>query len=238
MEYDGRNSLASILYPSGHGFAFEYNDAGRRTARIGDDGFVLYHGYDEAGRLQAVSDMPIGSGAPFVEYAYNSAGSLAAEYRRNGTANLFMLFEPLAGRRRVKVTRRRTKVDWADLIKELVEVDYPEADSIVLVMDNLNTHSKASLYEAFEPREAKRIADKLEIHHTPKHGSWLNVAESELSILSRQCLERRIGDIETLRREVAAWQRGRDAQARPVDWQFTVEDARIRLKGLYPTLQS
>jgi hypothetical protein len=109
------------------------------------------------------------------------------EYKRNGTANIFILFEPLAGRRQVKVTRRRTKVDWAHLIRELVDVHHPEAQSIVLVMDNLNTHTKASLYEAFEPKDAKRIADKLEIHYTPKHGSWLNVAECELSILSRQC---------------------------------------------------
>jgi len=159
------------------------------------------------------------------------------EYKRNGTANIFILFEPLAGWRRVKVTRRRTKIDWAHLIKELVDVHYPEAEIIVLVMDNLNTHTKASLYEAFEPKEAKRIGDKLEIHYTPKHGSWLNVAECELSILGRQCLDRRIPDIETLRSEVEAWQQQRDGQARPVDWQFTVEDARIRLRSLYPSLQ-
>jgi transposase len=159
------------------------------------------------------------------------------EYKRNGTANIFILFEPLVGRRQVKVTRRRTKVDWAHLIRELVDVHHPEAQSIVLVMDNLNTHSKASLYEAFEPKEAKRIADKLEIHYTPKHGSWLNVAECELSILSRQCLDRRIPDIETLRSEVETWQQQRDGEARPVDWHFTVEDARIRLRSLYPSLQ-
>lgn len=159
------------------------------------------------------------------------------EYRRNGTANIFILFEPLAGWRRVKVTRRRTKIDWAHLIKELVDAHYAEAEIIVLVMDNLNTHTKASLYEAFEPKEAKRIGDKLEIHYTPKHGSWLNVAECELSILGRQCLDRRIPDIETLRSEVEAWQQQRDGQARPVDWQFTVEDARIRLRSLYPSLQ-
>jgi len=159
------------------------------------------------------------------------------EYKRNGTANIFILFGPLAGWRRVKVTRRRTKIDWAHLIKELVDVHYPEAEIIVLVMDNLNTHTKASLYEAFEPKEAKRIGDKLEIHYTPKHGSWLNVAECELSILGRQCLDRRIPDIETLQGEVEAWQQQRDGQARPVDWHFTVEDARIRLRSLYPSLQ-
>ena len=160
------------------------------------------------------------------------------EYKRNGTANIFMLFEPLAGRRQVKITQRRTKIDWAHLIKDLVDVHYPEAQNVVLVMDNLNTHSKASLYEAFEPREAKRIADKLEIHHTPKHGSWLNVAECELSVMGRQCLDRRIPDIQSLTDEAVAWQRRRDKEAMPVDWQFTVEDARIRLTSLYPALQS
>ena len=159
------------------------------------------------------------------------------EYRRNGVANIFMLFEPLAARRRVKVTERRTKVDWAYLIRDLVDVHYPKAEMIVLVMDNLNTHAKASLYEAFEPKEAKRIADRLEIHYTPKHGSWLNVAESELSVMGRQCLDRRIPDIQTLAQEAAAWQQRRDEEARPVDWQFTVEDARIKLKSLYPSLQ-
>jgi len=159
------------------------------------------------------------------------------EYRRNGTANIFMLFEPLAARRRVKVTERRTKLDWAYLIRDLVDVHYPEAEIVVLVMDNLNTHAKASLYEAFEPKEAKRIADKLEIHYTPKHGSWLNVVESELSVMGRQCLGRRIPDIQALAHEAAAWQQRRDEEAKPVDWQFTVEDARIRLRSLYPSLQ-
>jgi len=159
------------------------------------------------------------------------------EYRRNGVANIFMLFEPLAARRRLKVTERRTKVDWAYLIRDLVDVHYPKAEMIVLVMDNLNTHAKASLYEAFEPKEAKRIADKLEIHYTPKHGSWLNVAESELSVMGRQCLDRRIPDIQALAHEAAAWQQRRDEEAKPVDWQFTVEDARIRLRSLYPSLQ-
>ena len=158
------------------------------------------------------------------------------EYKRNGTANIFILFEPLAGRRQVKITRRRTKIDWAHLIKDLVDVHYPEAEGVVLVMDNLNTHTKASLYEAFEPKEAKRIADKLEMHYTPKHGSWLNVAECELSILSRQCLDRRIADIRTLRGEVEAWQQERDGELRPVHWQFAVQDARIRLRSLYPSL--
>jgi hypothetical protein len=159
------------------------------------------------------------------------------EYRRNGVANIFMLFEPLAARRQVKVTWRHTKIDWAHLIKELVDVHYAKADRIVLVMDNLNTHNKASLYEAFAPKEAKRIADKLEVHHTPKHGSWLNVAECELSILDRQCLDRRIGDIQSLQSEIAAWNDARNNGAKPVDWQFTVEDARVKLRRLYPSLQ-
>ena len=159
------------------------------------------------------------------------------EYRRNGVANIFMVFEPLAARRQVKVTQRRTKIDWAYLMKDLVDIHYPEAERIVLVIDNLNTHAKASLYEAFRPQQAKRIADKLEIHYTPKHGSWLNVAECELSILQRQCLERRIGDIEALPGEVTAWQQARENEAKPVDWQFSVENARVKLRRLYPSFQ-
>lgn len=159
------------------------------------------------------------------------------EYVRHGVANLFMFFEPLAGRREVKVTERRTRVDWAEAIRELIDVHYPQAEKIVLVMDNLNTHSLGSLYEAFAPAEAWRLAQKLEIHYTPKHGSWLNMAESEMSILARQCLNRRIPDPETLQREVSAWQRARNqAEARTV-WRFTQEDARIRLARLYPSLE-
>jgi transposase len=159
------------------------------------------------------------------------------EYERHGTSNLFMLFEPLSGRRRVKVTERRTKVDWAELIREVVDVDYPEAERIVLVMDNLNTHTLGALYEAFEPAEARRIARKLEIHYTPKHGSWLNMAEIELSVLSRQCLRQRIPDTITLMSEVAAWERRRNAAGARTDWRFTTDDARIKLKHLYPSLQ-
>lgn len=158
------------------------------------------------------------------------------EYERNGVSALFMFFEPLAGKRYVTVTEHRTALDWAEQIRTLVDVHYPEAERIILVMDNLNTHTGASLYKAFEPAEAKRILDKLEIHYTPKHGSWLNMAEIELSILSRQCLDRRIPDRETLAKEVAAWQAARNADARPMQWRFTTEDARIKLKKLYPTL--
>jgi transposase len=159
-----------------------------------------------------------------------------SEYKRNGTANLFLAFEPLAGKRLVQVTQRRTKVDFAHFVKGLVNEQYPDAKTIVLVMDNLNTHSKASLYEAFPPEEAKRIADKLEIHYTPKHGSWLNMAEIELSHLSRQCLDRRIASKEKLQQEVTAWMNERNQQKTKMEWRFSVKDARIKLKRLYPSI--
>jgi len=156
------------------------------------------------------------------------------EYERNGTSNIFLAYEPLAGQRIVKATERRTKIDWAHFIKELVDDHYPDAEKIILVMDNLNTHTKASLYEAFTPSEAKRIADKLEIHFTPKHGSWLNMAEIELSHLSRQCLDRRIESREKLIMEVAAWSTERNKMEIKTNWRFTTNDARIKLKKLYP----
>ena len=159
------------------------------------------------------------------------------EYERNGTANIFMNFEPLAGRRSVKVTDRRTAVDFAQAIRELVDDQYPDAEKIVLVMDNLNTHKPASLYKAFAPEEARRILDRLEIHFTPKHGSWLDMAEIELSVLSNQCLDRRIPDKETLIREVAAWEKERNQGECKVNWQFTAKNARIKLKRLYPSIQ-
>lgn len=158
------------------------------------------------------------------------------EYVRNGVAAVFLFYEPLVGQREVVVSDRRTRLDWAHCVKDLVDVRYPEAERIVLVMDQLNTHSPASLYEAFAPVEAKRLADKLEIHYTPKHGSWLNMAEVELSVLSRQCLDRRIAEQATLRTEVAAWQERRNAQRGKVDWRFTTDDARIKLKRLYPSM--
>jgi hypothetical protein len=160
------------------------------------------------------------------------------EYKRNGVANLFMMFEPLIGKRHVKVTRRRTKIDWAYCVREMVDQIYPDAEQIVLVMDNLNTHNKSSLYEAFEPAEAKRIADKLEIHYTPKHGSWLDMAEIELGILARQCLSRRIDNMEQLKDEVAAWQVIRNTAEAKVNWRFTTKDARIKLKRLYPSIEA
>lgn len=159
------------------------------------------------------------------------------EYRRNGVANVFMMFEPLAGKRHIKVTERRTKKDWAHCIRHLVDEVYPDADSIVLVMDNLNTHKKASLYEAYEPTEAKRIADKLEIHYTPKHGSWLNMAEIEISVMARQCLSERMDNIANLASEVDVWAVNRNAKEAKVDWRFTTDDARIKLKKLYPSIE-
>jgi hypothetical protein len=159
------------------------------------------------------------------------------EYERNGTANLFMLFAPLEGRRHVKVTDRRTKRDFAEAVRELLDVHFPAAERVVLVMDNLNTHKPASLYEAFPPAEARRLVEKLEIHYTPKHGSWLNMAETELSILTRQCLDRRIPDASTLIREVAAWEGQRNAAKATIDWQFTTDQARTKLKRLYPSIQ-
>jgi len=160
------------------------------------------------------------------------------EYVRNGTANLFMVFEPLGGWRHVEVTQRRTKIDFAEVIRELVDVHYPQADKIVLVMDNLNTHKIASLYEAFVPSEARRLIEKLEIHYAPKHGSWLDMAETELSVLAGQCLDRRIEDTVMLVREVAAWELKRNAAKAVVDWQFTTANARIKLKRLYPSIQT
>ena len=159
------------------------------------------------------------------------------EYVRNGTANLFMLFEPLAGWRHVAVTDRRTKVDFAQVLRDLSDRDYPDAERIVLVMGNLNTHKLASLYEAFPAVEARRLAARFEVHDTPKHGSWLDMAETELSALSRQCLSRRIDDVEELTREIAAWERRRNEAEAVVDWQFTTADARIKLKRLYPSIQ-
>ena len=175
-----------------------------------------------------------------------SAVAYDYEYERNGVSNLFMLFAPLEGWRRVGVTDRRTKVDWAHQVKKLVDEDYPDKDRIVLVMDNpvsstgqaLNTHHPASLYEAFEPMEARRIAERLEIHYTSKHGSWLNMAEIEIGVLARQCLDRRIPDQEVLRREVDAWQNQRNRDMVRVGWRFTTDDARIKLKSLYPAIQN
>jgi len=160
------------------------------------------------------------------------------EYARDGVVNLFLASEPLRGRRQVRLSDRRTRIDFAHCVKEVVDVHYPDAERIVLVLDQLNTHTPASLYDAFPPAEAKRLADKLEIHHTPAHGSWLNMAEIELSALQRQCLDRRLGDRATMEREVAAWVAARNAAEASIDWQFTTADARIKLKRLYPSLKA
>ena len=158
------------------------------------------------------------------------------EYKRNGTANIFMLFAPLEGWRHVEVTARRTAIDYAGVLRDLCDLHFPKAARIVLVQDNLNTHTPASLYEAFAPAEARRIIERFEWHYTPKHGSWLNLAESELSVLSRQCLNRRIADATALEKEITAWRTSRNTHNAKARWHFTTTDARVKLKNLYPLL--
>jgi len=160
-----------------------------------------------------------------------------SEYERNGVSNMFMFFEPLAGKRYINVTNTRTAIDWALQVKELVYVHYPDAKKITLVMDNLNTHAGASLYKAFTPEQARYILERLEIHYTPKHGSWLNMAEIELSILGRQCLNRRIRDQRSMKKETSAWEKSRNGHSSPMKWRFTTKDARIKLAKLYPTIE-
>ena len=188
--------------------------------------------FDESNKqlvLETRKPLPIEPGqAPRYDY----------QYERNGVSNLFMFVEPLAAWRHVEVTDQRTAIDYAQQMKYLVDERFPEVIKIILVQDQLNTHVPASLYKAYEPAETKRILEKLEFHYTPKHGSWLNMAEIELSVLNRQCLDRRIPDQETLKREVATWEVSRNRQTRTVDWQFTTEDARIKLKQLYPSFIS
>ena len=159
------------------------------------------------------------------------------EYERHGKSNLFLSVEPLRGKRRVRLTQRRCAVDFAQELRQIVDLDYADAEVVVLVVDNLNTHGPSCLYEAFVPQEARRIAQKIEWHYTPEHGSWLNVAEVELSVLQRQCLSRRIEDAANLEREVLAWQEARNASGAKIVWQFTTADARIKLRRLYPTLK-
>ena len=158
------------------------------------------------------------------------------EYVRRGVANIFIEVEPLGGMRKVKITDRRTRIDWAHFIKEMLEERYKDAEKVVLVMDNLNTHNIASLYTAFHPEKARSLVNRLEIHYTPKHGSWLNIAEIEFSALKRQCLNRRIDNIEEMRSEVSEWNEDRNTRQTKVDWQFKTEDARIKLKRLYPNV--
>ena len=188
-------------------------------------------GVDEGGK-QLLGDvrepLPVRPGSP-AKQDY--------EYERGGVANLFMAFEPLAGRRHVEATERKAAADFARFLRVVSDELYPGAERIVPVCDNLNTHTPAALYEAFEPAEARRLAGRFEWHYTLKHGSWLNVAEMELSAVARQCLDRRVPDLGALRREVAAWERKRDAAVVKVDWQFTTADARVKLKKLYPTIE-
>jgi len=160
------------------------------------------------------------------------------EYKRNGVANLFMFFEPFQGQRHVKVTDTRTRLDWAKAMRELSDEIHPEAEKIIVVLDNLNTHTPAAFYLAFEPDEARRLVDRFEFHFTPKHGSWLNMAEIELSVLSRQCIRRRIPDEQTLRHQVRAWVTDRNSKFVKVDWRFSTADARIKLKSLYPKIHA
>jgi hypothetical protein len=182
-------------------------------------------------QLIAETRMPI-SATPGKPMRYDD------EYERKGTASLFLFTEPLSGWRRVDAQPQRPAKRWAQQVKELLDEDYPEAKQVTLICDNLNTHKMASLYEAFEPSEARRLAKRLDIRYTPKHGSWLNIAEVELSVLSSQCLDRRIGDLETMQNEIKTWQQERNLKQKGVDWQFTTEKARIRLKRLYPQYQS
>jgi len=159
-----------------------------------------------------------------------------SEYVRHGTCSIFVWVEPLAGWRRVNARTRRTRLDWAHEVDHLLTCDYPDAEKVVLVMDNLNTHNIGSLYEAFDPAKAFTLAQRLEIHHTPKHGSWLNIAEIELSALTRQCLDRRIADLDILNTELTAWQHATNNNQRQVNWHFTTNDARTKLRHLYPDL--
>lgn len=186
--------------------------------------------FDESNKEQhreVIASLPVQTG---------QRARFESTYERNGVSNLFLCFAPLENWRDVKVTDRRTNADWAQCMQDLVDVHFPDAERVVLVMDNLSTHTPAALYTAFEPAEAKRIWDKLEIHYTPKRGSWLNMAEIELSVLARRCLDRRIPDQAALRRETTAWVERRNTAKATIDWRFTTADARIKLTKLYPTL--
>lgn len=196
--------------------------------------------YDAKRPLICMDEMPKQLLADKREPIASQAGTPARqdyEYQRNGVADLFMLFEPLAGRRFVEVTEQRRKVEWATVMKQLSDVHYPQAEKIIVVLDNLNTHTPSAFYETFAPEEARRLVERFEFHFTPKHGSWLNMAEIELSALVRQCLDRRLPDIETLTHEVQAWQQQRNDEVVKVLWQFTTSDARTKLKHLYPKIQ-
>lgn len=174
---------------------------------------------------------------PAMPPAPGRASRVDFEYKQSGATNLFIHFEPLTGRCHVSVKERRTSKDWADDMKRLADLEYPNAKKIILVEDNLNTHTPASFYKVFSPSEARRLTERFEFHHTPKHGSWLNMAEIALSVLQKECLARRFPDIATVEREVAAWELGRNQHLKIVDWRFQTKDARIKLKHLYPTVE-
>jgi hypothetical protein len=184
--------------------------------------------------LDETSKQLVGETRPAVPMAPGRPARHDYEYRRNGTANLFMAFAPLEGRRHVKVTARRTAIDYAHMLKDISDVHFADAEKIILVQDNLNTHAPASLYEAFPPGDARRLVERFEWHYTPKHGSWLNMAEAELAVLAGQCLNRRIPNPEALDREVSAWQTTRNSHNAKADWRFTTDQARIKLITLYP----
>lgn len=188
--------------------------------------------------LDETSKQLIGEAATPQAVAPGQVARYDYEYVRNGVANIFMMCEPLAGRRDVRVTTRRTKRDYAECLRQLSDEIYPNAQKIVLVQDNLNTHSPASLYEAFDPAEAERLKNRFEFHYTPKHGSWLNMAEIELGILGRQCLSRRIDNVDELCRQTQAWETEHNTAQRKVNWRFTTADARIKLRRLYPSLET
>ena len=212
---------------------------GEFVARMEDVPEVYHRPYDPAVPTVCMDEKPyqlLGHARAPIPAAPGRDRKEDSEYVRHGTCSIFVWVEPLAGRRRVDARAQRTRIDWAEEVDQLLTVDYPNAERVVLVMDNLNTHTLGSLYEAFEPAKARALAERLEIHYTPKHGSWLNIAEIELSRLTRQCLDRRIDDLDLLNTELAAWQVATNADQRQVDWQFTATDARIRLRHLYPQI--
>ena len=185
--------------------------------------------------LDETSKQLVAESRPSVPMRPGRCKRVDSEYRRCGVTSVFMLSEPLTGKRHVRVRSRRTQIDFAEVIRELCDQLYPDAEKVVLVMDNLNTHTIASLYEAFDPAMARRMAEKLEIHYTPKHGSWLNMAEIELSVLSRQCMNDYFENADQLAEQIEAWERKRNEEQTSIDWQFTTADARIKLRKLYPS---
>jgi hypothetical protein len=213
------------------------NANGEFAARMEDVLDVYARPYDPAVPVVCMDEKPyqlLAHARGPIPAAPGSDAKIDSEYVRCGTCSIFVWVEPLAGHRRVIARPRRTRIDFAHEVDHLLSIDYPDAERVVLVMDNLNTHTIGSLYEAFEPVKARALAQRLEIHHTPKHGSWLNIAEIELSALTRQCLDRRISDLDVLNTELAAWQTAINTNQRQVQWHFTTNDARVRLRHLYP----